>query len=166
MNLKWLVAGMALMSVDAACEVQVKPGEDKTLARFVGTWVAEGVHMKSPMKGSVEYAWALGKQFLKGEGRITSGDGSFAYEYTIYLRPAEKEGSYTVTWLDNMGNIINSTMTLKGSTLTMEWMEKTPIGELPARSEITLSEQGWTDKSFAKKDGQWIELGSTTFKKK
>jgi hypothetical protein len=65
-----------------------------------------------------------------------------------------------------MGNIINSTMALNGKTLTMEWMEKTPVGESPAKSEITLAEQGWTDRSFIKKDDAWIELGSLTFKKK
>jgi hypothetical protein len=157
---------VSLVGSGAAWGFQVKPSEDKTLARFVGKWEADGEHMKSPMKGNVEYSWALGKQFLKGEGRISSANGAFNYEYTIYLRPTEKEGNYSITWLDNMGNIINSTMTLNGKTLTMEWMEKTPLGELPAKSEITLAEQGWTDRSFAKKDGQWLELGSLTFKKR
>jgi len=166
MNRNLLVVAVSLLGSGAVWGLQAKPGEDKTLAHFVGKWEADGKHMGAPMKGSVEYAWALGKQFLKGDGRITSGDGKFAYEYTIYLRPTEKEGTYSVTWLDNMGNIINSTMTLSGKTLAMEWMEKTPIGDHPARSEITLTDQGWTDRSLIKEGEGWKELGSTNFKRK
>jgi len=53
-----------------------------------------------------------------------------------------------------------------GKTLTMEWMEKTPIGECPAKSEITLLDEGWIDRSFIKQSGAWVELGSLTWKKK
>jgi hypothetical protein len=145
---------------------QTKPGEDKILARFVGKWEIEGKHMKAPMKGSAEYSWALGKKFLKGDGRIVSGDGSFAYESTIYIRPTEKEGQYSIVWLDNMGNIINSTMVSDGKKLTMEWMEKTPLGDHPAKSEINLLDEGWTDTSFGKIKDTWVEFGTVTFKRK
>jgi hypothetical protein len=142
---------------------QAKPGEDKILSQFVGSWEAEGKHLKETMKGTARYEWTLGKQFLKAELKI--GTASFSYEATLYFRPTEKEGSYSVTWLDNLGNIISSTMVASGKTLTMEWMEKTPQGPHPARSEITMQEKGWIDRSFIKQGDKWVELGATTFKK-
>jgi hypothetical protein len=142
---------------------QAKPGEDKILSQFVGSWEAEGKHLTESMKGNAQYDWVLGKQFLKGEVKI--GTASFSYEATLYFRPTEKEGSYSVTWLDNMGNIISATMVAAGKTLTMEWMEKTPQGPHPAKSEITMQEKGWIDRSFIKQGDKWVELGATTFKK-
>ena len=144
---------------------QAKPGEDKVLARFVGSWEAEGKHLTTTMKGTARYEWTLGKQFLKSEVRISTGDGSFSYEATLYFRPTEKEGSYSVTWLDNLGNNISATMVASGKTLSMEWTEKTPQGPHPAKSEITLLEEGWIDRSFIKQGEKWVELGATTFKK-
>lgn len=160
------VVVLAVAGVAAAAPRQAKPGEDKVLGFFVGTWEGKGQHMGFPMKATTEYAWVLGKQFLKGESRVQAGDGSFTYEATIHFKPAAKEGEYSVVWLDSMGNIITSTMTAKGNTLTMESMEKTPQGEHPARSEITMGEKGWVDKSMGKKDGKWIEFGSMTFTRK
>ena len=164
MTWKWLAALGLLMSVGAA--PQAKPGEDKILSRFVGKWEAEGKHMKAPLKATAEYNWSLGKQFLKGDVHIASGDGKFVYDSALYFRPTDKEGQYSVVWLDSMGNIINSTMKASGSTLTMEWMEKTPLGDHPAKSEITLHDEGWTDRSFGKMNDAWVEFGSLTFKKK
>jgi hypothetical protein len=65
-----------------------------------------------------------------------------------------------------MGNVINSTMVANGNKLIMEWMEKTPLGDHPAKSEITLPDEGWTDRSFGKINDSWVEFGSVTFKRK
>src|SRR5690348_2613049 len=103
MKRTWLAAPALLLIVGSAWGFlgqQARTAEDKILSRFVGKWEIEGKHMKAPMKGTAEYTWALGKKFLKGDGRITSGDGSFAYESTIYIRPTEKEGHYSIVWLD------------------------------------------------------------------
>jgi len=168
MKRTWLAVSALLLIVGSALAVlapQTPAAEDKILSRFLGKWEIEGKHMKAPMKGLAEYAWALGKKFLRGDGRITSGDGSFAYESTIYIRPTEKEGHYSIVWLDNMGSIINSTMVADGNKLSMEWMEKTPLGDHPARSEITLLDDGWTDKSMGKINDAWVEFGTVTFKR-
>jgi hypothetical protein len=161
-----LVAPALLLVVGSAWAVlapQARPAEDKILSRFVGKWEIEGKHMKAPMKGTAEYTWALGKKFLKGDGRIASGNGSFAYESTIYMRTTEKEGTYSIVWLDNMGNIINSTLVADGNKLTMEWMEKTPLGDHPAKSVINLLDEGWTDTSSGKINEAWVEFGTVTF---
>jgi hypothetical protein len=156
-----MVAALTMLGAEP---FQAKPGEDKILSRFVGKWEGEGKHMTTPMRVTAEYDWALGKQFLKGE--LKAAAGAFTYEATIFFKQTEKEGRFTVTWLDNLGNVINSTMVASGKTLTMEWIEKTPQGDHPAKSEITLLDEGWIDRSFGKQGDKWIEFGSTTFKRK
>ncbi len=147
-------------------ERQARPGEDPVLSRFVGSWQGEGKHLGVPMRATLQYAWVLGKHFLRGEGKTEMGAGAFSYESVIYFRTTGKEGQYSVVWLDNMGNIITSTLFARDKTLSMEWMEKTPQGEHPARSEITITEKGWFDRSLGKKGDTWIEFGSMTYTRK